>query len=241
MHWAETNSLCLNPNKTYVLPISKRKLVENNIPSLYIGAKPIAFVSKITNLGFVINSNLTCVDHINMVMGKVYCALRSLRHSSWFTPINVRRKLAIQLLIPNLTYSALIYNRLDSQSAHKVEVGFNNITRYVHGLRKFDHISQLRYDLLGCQILDYIEARSCIFLYRLMLTKRPSYLYEKLKLTKSSRLCDLIVPSFNSLASTRLFFVNTIRTWNSIPTAIRSSINKGNYRTVIYNYFSRPI
>lgn len=131
--WSVRNGLCLNSEKSFVLPVCKRNIDCYVLPALYIGDKSLKFVSKVTNLGFVINTNLTCVDHINSVVGKVYYTLRNLRMSATFTPVCIRRKLAIQLILPIICYSELIYSKLDSQSAHKIDVVFNHVTRYVLG------------------------------------------------------------------------------------------------------------
>lgn len=184
---------------------------------------------------------MTCTDHVNSVVGKVYGILRNLRQSAVFTPMVTRRRLSVQLIVPIMTYSELVYNKLDSLSAHKFDVLFNNVTRYVYGLKKFDHISEWKTSLLGCEIHDFQIARSCIFLYRLMNAKTPSYLYDKLIFPKSGRTRDLIVPTFNFATSTRLFFINTIRSWNSIPTAVRGKLNKSNYKAILYSHFSRDL
>jgi len=80
--WAERNSLRLNPQKSNVLPISRHDIDVSHLPPIHIGSEQLKYVSKATNLGFVLNSNLSCVDHINQSVSKIYFTLRNLRLSA---------------------------------------------------------------------------------------------------------------------------------------------------------------
>lgn len=152
----------------------------------------------------------------------------NLRQSGQFTPVYIRRKLSMQLILQIITYSELVHSKLDSCSAYKIDVVFNQVARYVYGWCRHDHISAWRTRLLGCNIVEYQKARSWVFLFRLISTKTPSYLYNKLVFfCKSVQSCNLVfVPDFNYVNSTRLFFVNVIRIWNSIPVATRNICTK---------------
>lgn len=88
--WALRNDLRLNSEKSYVLPISK-KHNNSDVPQLFIAGSCLKFVSKVSNLGFIINSSLSCDDHVNSVVCKVYSILRNLRMTAAYTPVDVRK------------------------------------------------------------------------------------------------------------------------------------------------------
>ncbi|XP_017465500.1 PREDICTED: RNA-directed DNA polymerase from mobile element jockey-like [Rhagoletis zephyria] len=235
--WAAGNSLCLNASKSYVLPVCNSVVYVDCIPKLWIGTSPLSFTDKIRNLGFILNSKLTCTDHINKVVSSVYAILCKLRVSATFTPLETRRKLVLQLIMPIITYSEVVYSKLDSISCHKLNVAFNNATRYVYGIGRYEHISACRTNILGCSLENYLAARNCIFIYKLTVFKIPAYLFEKLIPVRSQRHNSFIVPKLTYLASSRLFFINAVRVWNSLPETVKSGLNRFNYRTQIYNYF----
>lgn len=236
--WSRLNKLKLNPLKSYILPISKNNYPFPDLPNIFLNNVELKYVSKVKNLGFHINTTLSCENHINNAVSKVYYALRNLRRTASFVPFETRRKLVIQLIVPIITYSEVVYSRLDSRSSHKLLVAFNNAARYVFGLRKFDHIAIYSSQLLGCSLINYLELRNCIFLHKLIHGKIPHYLYEKLQFCKSSRNMNLLIPSYNFMSSSRLFFVSAIRLWNSLPINIKIVSNKNHFKHLIFKHFS---
>lgn len=235
--WAQRNLLCLNAAKSYVMPICKSVIDPTNIPPLWIGTAALMTTEKIKNLGFIVNNKLSCCDHVNKVVSNVYVTLRRLGMSASFTPQETRRKLAMQLILPHFTYSEIVYSKLDSKSVSKLNVAFNNVTRYVYGIGRYAHISPWRDKILGCSIINF-WLQETAFLYKLLEWKVPQYLYEKLQLTKSQRHNSLVVPKYNSLTSSRLFFISAVRLWNSIPESVKARLNRSNFKKLIIQYFS---
>lgn len=174
--WAKKNLLQLNPSKSVLLPITHSN---DDFPTLYIKGYPLATMNKASNLGFIINRSLTCTDHLNGVISRIFLMLRSMRTVSGYIPPTAKRTPVLQLIVPLITYAQLIYSRLDSRSLHKLEVAFNNATMFVFGLGRYQHISEWKTKILGCSISQYLDVNNYCFLYELMYTKCPNYLYEK--------------------------------------------------------------
>lgn len=236
--WAETNRLILNPKKSFILPISKYKFSDHQFPLVLLGNTPLIYKSKVKYLGFHINSKLSCNDHVNNVIRKVYFILRNLRVSSYFTPVETKRKLVIQLLLPHITYAAEVYSKLDSHSSHKLQVSFNNATRYVYNLNRFSSMSSWRKLILGCDLDDYLRMRNLLFLHRILQNKTPAYLYEKLSFGRSARCMTLIVPRFSTLCSSRFFFVNAIKLWNTLPVNIKLIGEKSRFKQALFEFIT---
>lgn len=235
--WAEINKLKINPLKSSVLPIAKHDVDVEGLQEITVNNLPLKFVSKTRNLGFLINSKLSCTDHINNVVSKVYAILRVLRMSSDFTPLEVRKKMALQLIMPIISYAATVYCKPDSVSMHKLQVSFNHTVRYVYGLQRFDHIRQWSKSLLGVNLVDYFAVKNCLFLYNLIETQEPTYLFEKLIFCRSNRSRLLLIPEYNYLNSTRLFFISAIRTWNDLPNRIKSACDRSNFKREIMEHY----
>lgn len=181
---------------------------------------------------------MSCIDHINSVVKNIYLTLRNLRLSADFTPLKTKKKLVQTLIMPIVTYSEVVYSKLDSGSMHKLNVAFNNVTRYVYGLKRYDHISNWKKDILGCDIEGYLKARNCIFMFKILKNKIPNYLFEKLNLSRSPRSINLIIPSFNYLNSARLFFVNTARLWNSLPNILKNINSFHLFKREVFKFFA---
>lgn len=235
-NWSIANSLSLNPDKSCILPVKQGNLEVKHLPNVFLGPTPLKFVNKTKYLGFYINSSLSCVDHINNVISKIYHTLRNLRMTSPFTPTELKRKLVLQLIIPFISYAAEVYSQLDSHSLHKLQVSFNNVTRYVYGLNRFSSISAWRKMILGIDLVDYLRYRNLLFLHRLLTIKSPNYLYDKINFGQSTRCPIIVLPNFNYTNSARLFFVNSIRLWNNLPTHIRRISNAFSFKKSLLDF-----
>lgn len=236
--WSMENKLVLNPGKSFVLPISRHDLDSMEFPNIYLNTSVLKYVRKVKYLGFHLNSTLTCKDHINIVVRNVFLTLRNLRMSGDYVPIAVKKRLVLQLILPLVNYSAQVYSKLDSQSLHKLEVALNNATRYVFGISRFESVSTWRNMILGCELTDYLSIRNLCFLHELLYKKIPGYLYEKLTFGTSTRSITLITPRHMHLNTSRFFFINAIKLWNSLPHRIKVIRGKNNFAKALFDYYT---
>lgn len=236
--WADDNLLLLNPVKSLVLPICRSNLDTTELSRIYLGNIALQFVKKTKYLGFHITSSLSCVDHVNNVVKNIYFVLRNLRVSSNYTPTETKRRLVLQLIIPHINYSAEVFSKLDSHSLHKLQVAFNNAARYIYGLTRYSSMTSWRKLILGCDLIDYIRLRNLMFLHRLLHYKTPFYLYDKLIFGFSARSQTLILPRHTSLATSRSFFVNAIKLWNTLPTNIKHITRKDSFKNALLDFIT---
>ena len=108
-------SYCSFGGKSCILAISRWEYDWSYFPAIYLGIK---------YLGFWINSTLSCTEHIIHVVRNICLLLRNLRMSSNFTPVEVKRKLIIQLILSLINYFAEVYSKSDSLSLYKLQVSF---------------------------------------------------------------------------------------------------------------------
>jgi hypothetical protein len=98
---------------------------------------------------------------------------------------------------------------------------FNACTRYVFGLRRFDHISGLLRDIPGNTLFEYLELRLACFIHKIGLVGAPSYLSFLLILSRSSR--NRFISVLRPAPSTSLRGDSTvywcIRLWNALLSA----------------------
>ena len=76
-------------------------------------------------------------------------------------------------------------------------------------------------------------------MHKIITTKRPAYLYDKLVWGSSQRISNLHLPKFNYLNSSRLFFVQAIRECNSLPPDIKIINSSNNFKNAVYKHFNR--
>lgn len=238
LDWSEVNSLKLNPAKSKCLVISRNGMNGCDIPNIFLRNEPIELVDKAKNLGVWFNKTLSWDDHISTIIGKVYGSLRNLSMSQCFTPLHTRLMLVRALLTPIFTYACEIFCCSSAFIRRKLNVAFNNITRYVYGLRRFDHVSEYTKNILGCTLDKYLEYCTIKYLHKIITSKQPPYLFEKLKISRSTRSLSLIQPRVSYQNSERQFFVHAIRLWNALPLRVRRLYNANNFGETLFRFLA---
>lgn len=231
--WASANGLRLNPNKSKCLIICKKSVKIESQIDIFLGGTKIDIVSSVRNLGVIFNNTLTWSDHINRSCGRVYCMLRSLWTTQYYTPLKIRLLLAKTYILPTLLYSSEVFYGCNSKDTLKLKTTFNNVVRYIYGLKKFDHISQYSNRIFGMTFDNYLMQKNLVLLHKIVMTKMPKYLFIRLQFTRSSRGNGIIQFRHNDTASERQFFILTIRLWNQLPAYIQNTSNAIKFKNLL--------
>ena len=145
---------------------------KNGYETILINYCVIEFVEKVRNLGLMFNRNLR-TDHINSIIGKVYGMLRTLRDNQFYTPIKIITLLAKAYYLPALMYRCEIYANCSDK--YKLNLLYNNITRYVYRFKKYDHVSVLSVKIFSMTFEDLLKYRTLLFLQKIISSKEPSF------------------------------------------------------------------
>ena len=106
--------------------------------------------------------------------------MRTLWVTPKLTPFRIRMLLAKSFLLPTLLYGCEIYTNCDSSDKIKLTKLFNNITRYIFSLRKFDHVSEFSVQIYSMSSDEVLQFRIKLFLQKVVHKKEPKYLFDKL-------------------------------------------------------------
>lgn len=236
--WATGNGLCINPNKSKCMVITPRTMKLDIVPQISLSNEQLEIVTSTKNLGIIFNNTLTWSDHINSASGKIYCMLRTLWKTQYFTPLKIRQLLAKSYLIPKLLYGCEIFSNCDANSFRKLNVAYNAVVRYVFGLTRYDRISSFGKTLFGISFSDLLKIRCLTFLHKIVYTQEPTYLFERLSFTRSCRSKGIIQFRSRTLVSEWQFFIPTIRLWNSLPTTITFLSNALQFKKELFKHFT---
>lgn len=236
--WASANGLCLNPRKSKCIVICKRSLNPSVCADIVINGEKIEIVTAAKNLGIIFNSNLTWNDHINSLAGQTYIKLRALWSTQYFTPFRVRILLAKTYLVPSLIYGCELFGSCDSVSKRKLNILFNNIIRYVYGLKRFDHVSSAAKNLYGISFESLLKTRILIFLHKIINTKTPKYLYDRICFSQSPRNRNIVIPLHQCLVSEWQFFIHGARLWNTLPQNQQLNSNANSFKSFLFNFYT---
>lgn len=238
-NWALRNGLCLNPLKSKCMVISKKSINLSGMHKVKLNNVNIDFVETAKNLGIIFNRTLSWNSHINSTIGKVYGMLRTLWTTRFFTPTDIRMLLAKTYLLPTLLYGCEIFANCDSVYKHKLNIIYNNITRYIFGLKRRDHVSAFSKKIYNMTFENLLKFRTLILLHKILTTKQPLYLFNMLKFSRSNRAKNLVQIRHFSLTSERQFLIYSIRLWNLLPNNIQFLSNAFQFKNNLINYFSQ--
>jgi hypothetical protein len=176
----------MNPKKSQVILIHLFR-AQIPQPELYIGSDPIRVVTSVNNLGFVLNENLTTVDHSKRVCRRVYSILRSIRPHASHRPFPVRKRLAQSLVTPHINYGNIVYFSVDVASRSRIRVAFNACLR----VRPRNHISHPENSVTGMSLERSVEAQLLTFVYKILHVRHPSYIFSLFLFASSVRTRNL--------------------------------------------------
>lgn len=219
--WCNHNGLILNAKKTQTIIFRSARMKLINMPLIKVGDDLIDYSNIVKNLGLMMDSNLNWYAQVNAVCNKVYNALHSLVLLRHCTPQHIRIQLARSLLVPLFDYGDTLFGLVSTKNLNKLNLVFNAVTRYAFNLKKYEHISNYRNQLLGCNLTNHLKLRMYIQVHKII-NNPPSYLKNFFEYVRSSRVSALIVPRCNSNDLKVSFRHRAVKLWNDLPRNCRS-------------------
>ena len=234
--WSKINKLLINTSKTQAIWFHHTITMNTaHLPILRLNNSPIYYSDVVKNLGFMINSKLNCSSHVNSIIQKVYFVLRKLWYAALFLQWDLKLKLVRNFIIPFITNGANVYGLLDSTSLKKLQLAINNCARFIYNKRKYDHITKESLSILNMTLPAYLNLRNLLLIHKIIHNKSPQYLYDALNFARSTRTHNIIIPQYQLQTSSRMFFINAVRLWNSLPNDLKNIRNYNIYKAAILN------
>ena len=238
-HWSSSNGLSLNSSKSAVMIIYKKEVSTIALPLVRLGNDVIAYSRSVRNLGLIFNTTLTWDDHLDFITVKIYSILGRLWPLAYITPVSTRVKLMSSLIMPLILYCDVVLSSMSAGVLGRLNILFNNCSRYVYGLRRFDHMGEYRCSILGSTLENYLMCRYLMFFYKLTRYHQPGYLYECIRSALSTRTLNYIIPYSTSDSRHRSYFVRIVAMWNTLPLTLRNSSNMWRFRRLCLEYLEQ--
>lgn len=181
-HWCSNNGLRLNPTKTVAICIGpdrqKNTICNENI---LVNGMTIEWVSSVKNLGVYMDSSLCFNEHVNHVFQLGFYRLKSLYHLKYNLSENIKLKLIKSLIYPHIDYCSMVYYYfLPNYNQQKIQRLQNACIRFVCNVPYRNHVTPYINRLSEPKICNRMMYISLIFLYKVIISKLPSYLHSLL-------------------------------------------------------------
>jgi len=236
-NWSNINCLKLNPLKSQAMIIYKRAISIDNLPKIKLGNSIIEYTDKAKNLGIMFSSPFLWHDHISLIATKIYPILRRLWKFSYFLDFWTKKKLIVSLVLPHFLYSCVVFAGLREGEFHRLNVMFNDCTRFVANRKRCDHISDLSKTLLDCTFSNFLDFKVVTNFKKILNGFLPNYLFEKITFGRSTRNKNVIVPKHFDKTRELSFFVHGSKLWNALPNAIKNESSNNKFLNLTWNHF----
>ena len=242
LHWSLENCLSLNLAKTVAIIFGTKAQVDslcNVALQIKVSNNNISFVKSSKNLGVIIDHTLTWTEHINKMVKTINYILYKLRYFRHLTNHFLRKHLITTLVFPHLDYCLAAIGELNISQNTILQRLLNSCVRYVSGIHIRESITPHRLKLGWLSIANRRKLTSLVFLYKVIKTGKPQYLWDKITpyiLPRPLRPSNIEyrVPNVTSGNYEKSVFVSTIRDWNFLPPDVRNSPNITNFKHTLH-------
>ena len=132
--WLQVNKLSINLKKTHFMLFRKRKTAISLKEKLIINGKKISQVQKTKFLGVMIDHNLTFIQHMKFMKGKIARAHGLLNRGKKFFNKNTMKTLYNVFMLPYFMYCIEVWGRNCNKYLHNIVVMQKNALRLVAGV-----------------------------------------------------------------------------------------------------------
>jgi len=144
----EQNRLKLNQDKTQLIWIGTRQqLAKVGAIELTLPSVGVSFSTTVSDLGFIVYSQLNMLDHIAQVCRSCYFQLRQLRHVRCSLTPDAVKTLVHALISSHLDYCNSLLTGVCDGVLRKLQSVQNAAARLITNTRKYDHITPVSRDL----------------------------------------------------------------------------------------------
>ena len=186
--WMLVKKLKINDSKTESLSIgSKHQLNKITIDSIKIGDSEIKPVTSVTNLGVLIDNNLSMESHITKTYRAAFYHIYNIKHIRKYFNRNLTEKTVHAPITSKLDYCNSLLFGLSNSQLQKLQRVQNAAARILTGTRKYDHITPVLRELHWLPVKERIDFKILLLTFKALNNMAPAYLKDTLRLQTIDR------------------------------------------------------
>ena len=229
--WMGSNRLKLNQDKTQMIWVGTRQqLSKVSATELVLSSAVVRFSTAVSDLGVLIDSQLTLSDHVASVCRSCFFQLRQLRLVRGSLTSDSVNTLVHAFISSRLDYCNSLLVGVSGDLLNRLQSVQNAAARMVTGTRKYDHITPVLRGLHWLPIRQRVVYKVAMLVYKCLHGVAPSYLTEFCRPVstipgrchlRSADTGVLFTPCTKTSIGQRSFAVSGPATWNNLPSELR--------------------
>lgn len=231
--WMSSNRLRMNADKTQLVWLGTRQQLDKlSATELSLLSARVQFSTTVSDLGVLIDGQLSMADHVSSLCRSCFFQLRQLRLvRSSLTP-DAAKMLVHAFISSRLDYCNSLLYGIGDGLVKKLQAVQNSAARVVTGTRKYDHITPVLCDLHWLPVRHRIDFKVAMTVFKCIHGLAPQYLADDCVLAstvrsrrhlRSADTMKLVVQRTKTVIGTRAFAVAAATVWNRLPADIRTS------------------
>ena len=231
--FSKKNCLKLNAEKSKFIIIGSRpnlkKIKDVNLKQIKIDGKVIEREYEVKNLGVIFDETLSWARHVNLSVARSYGKLKNAWRFNKFLSQKTKQAICETYILSNFNYADVILQNMTNKLQDKIQKVQNRCIRFIHGLRKYDHISHIRKANKTLNMHDRRLLHSLSMMFRIRNDLAPTYLTERI--TQHSDIHNhntrnrnnIRTPFARSAARSMSFFIHISNIYNNLSDYIQTS------------------
>lgn len=224
------HSLSVNLTKSQALLFGNKEAVNtlSQLLKIQFNSVDIPFVTSARSLGLALDNTFRFRDQVATFIKTAYYNLKKLFPFRSVLNKDIKRTLCDTYVLSRFTYCSEIYHScLDAVTIYRIQKVQNACLRYIHGIKKFEHISHKLSDTKWLNMHYRRELQTLTLYHRILLNKCPPYLHNKIRFRTDvhnlgTRFRGLISPPPHRLALfERSFSYSIYSKYNSLPANLK--------------------
>jgi hypothetical protein len=221
--WMSSHFLKLNAGKSNLLIFSPQNLRDKlYIDKVYLGSNVFIPMSlEAMNLGFKLDSQLTCSPHINMLLTQSYKLLSNVGKIRKYLTIDDIKCLVNAIIVSKIDNCNSLLFGLPDYEISRLQRLQNSCARLIYNRKKYDHVSDLFEELHWLPVKQRIIFKILMFVFKIFIEMAPLYLKDCITVINLENRV-LYVPQAKTSYGDRAFTNFAPRLWNALPQLLRN-------------------
>lgn len=222
-----SNNFCLavNPTKSNTLLFGRHAMRDRckHRVNVQIGNEVLPVSDRARNLGIIMDSSLKYSEYVSMIIRRAYCNIKLIYSNRDFFDISTKKLLCDSIVLSHFNYVDVVYGpALSVKDSRRLQLVQNSCIRLVYGLRRSEHISGYMRNLGWLNIAQRRTLHMYCFYHRVIKSKTPQYLYQKIKFRTDIHHINLrhkhqmTIPQHSTALFQSSFSYNVVRLCNRI-------------------------
>ena len=240
--WMALNNLKLNADKTETILLgTKHQRGKVKVPMLSIGDCVITPTAKaVRNIGVWIDPELSMKEHVQKVCQSAYIQIRNIGMIRKYLDKQAAEQLVHAFVTSRIDYANALLFGVPKSVTDKLQHLQNIAARVITRTRKFEHITPVLKSLHWLPVLERIEFKILLLVYKALHGLAPTYLsdlilpYQSSRRLRSADENRIFVPSTKLVSfGDQAFAKAGPILWNNLPMKIKQSKSVESFKSAI--------